>query len=514
MNAFYICCITDPFLEVAKELKEKCQIEPVYWVGDIQSIRGNDETEIKTIFPNIIYQDFYNAWKGIFSDSVEKHAENKYVDLDFLTQFSSEQMQAISMMDRLDYDRHSFPYMERQRFFLQLVKKWLACVDLYKPEVVISAVNPHRVFDYVLYLVCKYKNIRYISFQWSINAGRIYPVEDFANPNVLSRLIDDDYKLDLTRKVDISELPEDIQSNYKKMLEDYTSAKPSYMKEHDINDKQSKKFIFLIRRFLKGHNLFGKNGLINSGHKDTYYKNAKYGMEDTKFSMWEWFVKRRETLHYDAVMASHYNSLTSQLSFETPYIVFFLHYQPEETTSPNGGIFANQFLCIETLLKNTPNNVMIYVKEHPNQFMSHMQGHTKRIKEFYDDMVRNPRVKLVPFEIDSFTLMKNALAISTVTGTVGWEAAVREKPVIIFGFIWYERMKGVLRITDDASASQIYDFIKGYKYDKNAILSYLYTFSRHSILAYHYRGLKETTGYSRDMSVNNIYKSILNILKS
>lgn len=514
MNAFYICCITDPFLEVAKKLKDDCQIEPVYWIGDVQSIHGNDESEIKKVFPNIVYQKFYSAWKGIFSENIEKHAEEMYVDLDFLTRFSSEQIQAISMMDRLDYDRHSFPFMERQRFFISLVKKWLACIDIYHPDVVIGAISPHRVFDYVLYLVCKYKNIKYITFQWSVDIGRIYPVDDFANPNVMSKLLDEDYKSDLLKTIDILELPEDIQLSYKKMSGDYTSARPSYMKKHDINDVQSKKMSFLIRRFLKGHKLFGKNGLIRSGHHNTYYKNANYCMEDSKFSMWEWYLKRKETFKYDAFLSAHYNSLASQPSFDTSYIVFFLHYQPEATTSPNGGIFANQFLCIETLLKNTPDNVMIYVKEHPNQFMSHLQGHTKRIKEFYDDLVRNPRVRFVPMELDSFTLMKNALAVSTVTGTVGWEAAVKKKPVIIFGLVWYERMKGVLRITDEVSAGQIYDFIKGYKYDENAILSYLYTFSRHSILAYHYRGRKESTGYSEEMSVNNICQSLIKILNS
>ena len=512
MKAFYICCIVDPFLEVAMNLNDKYHIEPVYWIGDTQSIRSNNEAEIKEVFPNIIYQEFYNAWKGIFLEEIESYANKMFIDLEFLTKFSSEQLQAISMMDRLDYDRHSFPFMERERFYLVLVKKWLACIELYKPDFVISAVNPHRVFDYVLYLVCRYKGIPYVSFQYTMNAGRIFPVEYFTNQSVLAQLLDEDYKSNINKEIRFSELPEDIQLNYEKMSKEYALARPTYMKQHDIADDKSKKMLFLIRRQLRGHKLFGDNGLIRNGHKDTYYKNARYSIEESTFSIRVWYLKRKQTLKYDAFLAKYYNSLVSDLSFDIPYIVFFLHYQPEATTSPLGGIFANQYLCIETLLKNTPDNVMIYIKEHPNQFMSHMQGHTKRIREFYDDLASNPRVKLVPFEIDSFTLMTNALAVSTVTGTVGWEAAVRKKPVIIFGLVWYERMKGVLRVTDDASAKKIYSFIMEYKHDENAIFSYLYTVSKHTILAYHYKGYKEKTGYSHEMSVKNIYHSLVEVL--
>ena len=114
--------------------------------------------------------------------------------------------------------------------------------------------------------------------------------------------------------------------------------------------------------------------------------------------------------------------------------------------------------------------------------------------------------------IDSFTLMTNAIAVSTVTGTVGWEAAVRKKPVVIFGLVWYERMKGVLRVIDDQTASGIYEFIMNYKYNEQNILSYLYTFSQHSILAYHYKGYNKKVSYSKEMSANNIKESIVSLL--
>lgn len=516
MNAIYSCCIADPFLDVARKLEMNLGVIPVYWIGDIQStsVSSKDEEDIKTVYPDIIFQKYFDAWKGVFPTQIEKKALSTYVDIDFLRMFSSQELQAISMMDRQDYDRHSFIFMERERYYYNLVKKWLACFDLYKPDVVISAVNPHRVFDYVLYLVCRYKKIKFISFQFSMEAGRVFPIVNFSDPGALSKILDEDYQSILNQKIDISQLPEDIRRNYEKLSSDYRIARPTYMAVHDIDDVKNKNMLFLFRRFMKSHKSLGIFNIFKEGQTLTIYKNVNCSLEQSRFSIYEWYKMRRRTFEYNNFLFNYYCSHTSDIDLNVSYIVFFLHYQPEETTSPNGDIFANQSLCIETLLKNTPEKVMIYVKEHPNQFMSHMQGFTKRIKEFYDDLLLNPRVKLVPFDIESFSLISNALAVSTVTGTVGWEAAVRKKPVIIFGFIWYERMKGVLRVFDDISASKIYDFISNYEYNESAILSYLYIFSKHSILAYHYQSYKEITGYTHTDSVDNIYKSLAMLIKN
>lgn len=516
MNVIYSCCVLDPFLSVAQKLEKEMNLRPVYWIGDIASVNADskDEDMLRKVYPSLPFQRYFDAWRGVFPENVENKASTSYIDIDFIKQFSSEELQALSMMDRLDYDRHSFTYMERERYYLSLIKKWQACIKLYKPDIVISAVNPHRVFDYVLYLVCKYKKIRFVSFQWSIEAGRIYPIDYFSDKDVLKRLLDNDYAIDLKKDSSEFVLPEDIKNNYDRMSADYRTAKPKYMAAHDVDDKNNQSLLYLSKRFMTSHKIFGKQSMFIVGQTQTIYKNSKRSLEHSRFSVWEWYKKRKETFKYNKYLHDYYCSHTTDVSLDVPFIVFFLHYQPEETTSPNGGVFANQYLCIETLLKNTPEDVFIYVKEHPNQFMSHMQGHTKRIKEFYDDLIKNPRVRLVPFEKDSFSLMTNALAVSTVTGTVGWEAAVRKKPVVIFGLIWYERMKGVLRVTDDTTASQIYDFIKNYKYDEHAIIAYLYTFSKHSIMAYHYKGYKESTGYTQEMSVENISQSLKSLLNN
>lgn len=223
---------------------------------------------------------------------------------------------------------------------------------------------------------------------------------------------------------------------------------------------------------------------------------------------------RRGKQKYNDSLRTLYSSLVSVPDKNHKYIFFPLHYQPEATTSPAGDVFVNQRYCIETLLKNTPDDCFIYVKEHPQQFMAHMLGQTSRIKEFYTDIIANKRVKLMPLELDSYSIMKDSLAVATVTGTVGWEALMNKKPVIVFGLIWYEKMAGVLRITDSASASDLYGFIKNYKYDEKKVLAYLMAFADNSIKAYHYQGRKEKVNIPEDECIRNISEIIYKLTRT
>lgn len=515
MNAIYSCCIADPFLDVARTLESKYGIVPVYWVGDIASSSYNDkpETIVKEAYPQIEYQGFVDAWHGKFSQEIMEESSKMYVDIDFLNSFSPEELQALSMMDRLDYDRKSFNYMERESYFLNLVKRWLYVINKYNPEIVISAVNPHRVFDYVLYILCRYKGIKFITFQYSMfQSGRIFPLLYSLEPDAMEKFIRDDYEKNLNNTYSYADLPDDFKGELSRINATYDNAKPFYMNTHNINDAKNKRMLFLFKRFWGSHHIFGEHGILAEGQTMTTYKNSKYAIEETRFSLWDWYNKRKEALKYDKELRAYYNKIASDISFDKKYIIFFMHYQPEATTSPCGGIFANQFLCIETLLKHTPDDVYIYVKEHPNQYMSHREGHMKRIKRFYDDLLKNPRVRFVPFEIDSFSLIKYSLAVSTVTGTVGWESVLRKKPVIIFGLIWYECMRGVLRVKDEESAAKIYEFINNYEYNEQALYAYLCTFSQHTVHAYHYSTYKELTGISHDDSVKSIVESLSSLL--
>jgi hypothetical protein len=107
------------------------------------------------------------------------------------------------MMDRMDPDRHSFSFTERQRHFRNFIKYWSECIEQFKPDLVISATVPHRVYDYVLYLLCKHKNIEFISFSRVISLKHILPIVDI---NTIGNLFDKEYNDNFDVKISISDL--------------------------------------------------------------------------------------------------------------------------------------------------------------------------------------------------------------------------------------------------------------------------------------------------------------------
>ena len=494
----------DPFIKVAQKLQEENGLEPVYWIGFNYD---HSEELVPKAFPGICYQSYTHAWRGIFDEAIQKKAAECYIDVDLLNSLARYELQALKMMDRLDYDRYSFNYMERERHYYNLIKSWLAVFELYKPEMVISSTNPHRVYDYVLCLLCKERNIPFITLQFSMTTewtwinDNIYTVGDKFEASYQKYLAIDDLSFD--------DLPIEIKAEVDRVLKDYSAAIPYYMVEIKKDSKKQSTLFSQARLYLKKYDLFGKKGLLTTGKVPSLMRKRRgYSLEEGNLTLTNSISEKRQKYAYLDSLSKYYSSLTSMPQKEEKYILCALHYQPEETTSPSGDVFVNQVLCVETLLKNTPDDVFVYIKEHPSQLVKNMMGHVSRIKEFYSDLVKNPRVRLIPIDYNTYSLIDGSIAVSTVSGTIGWEAAMRRKPVIMFGLFWYEKMPGVLRITDSASASKMFDFIENYQYDEKKVLAYLMAFSDNAFKCYQYDGMKERMDLSEEECVNNIVNAI------
>lgn len=505
MNVLYNTSIADPFVKVAQKLQNENNYNPVYWIGFNYD---HSEELVPQAFPNCVYQSYRDAWRGIFNKEVENKASQSYLDIDFLNEFSRYELQAIKMMDRMDFDRYSFNYMERVRHFHRLIKSWLAVIELYKPELVVSAVNPHRIYDYVLYLLCQKKDIPFVIFQYSICVGWTW-----SNMNVYS--VGDKFEKDYQRYLNQGgltkdDLPADIKNKYEIVTKDYSVAVPYYVKMNQDQSRQQSNLLKLFLLYLKKYKWFGKGGVLSKGILPSLMRKSRnHSLEEGNKGIFDSIYQKTKQVRDCGKMRRFYSSLTEVPDLNKNYILLPLHYQPEATSSPAGDMFVDQTLCVETLLKNTPEDYMIYVKEHKPQFMPQLLGMTNRIKEFYTDMLKNERVKLLPLDMDTYTLMNNSKAVATVAGTVGWEAVMHKIPVIIFGFVWYEKMPGVLRITDSASASKIMDFIRSYSFNEQYVLAYLKAFVDNSFLAYKYKGEKERTDIDEDTCVNNLVNEIL-----
>jgi hypothetical protein len=78
---------------------------------------------------------------------------------------------------------------------------------------------------------------------------------------------------------------------------------------------------------------------------------------------------------------------------------------------------------------------------------------------------------------------RQEVALATITGTAGWEALFRKKPVLLFGNIFYELAPGVFKISsNDECLHAINDIIDNrFSYDERLLKLFLLALESTSI---------------------------------
>jgi hypothetical protein len=120
-------------------------------------------------------------------------------------------------------------------------------------------------------------------------------------------------------------------------------------------------------------------------------------------------------------------SFGEKLHESQKYIYFPLHINPEYSTLTQGGMLQDQLVIIELLAKSIPFDWIVYVKEHPATVIYRL-----RPRDFYKKIESIPNVRMAPTYSNMHKVISNAEMVATITGTSGWEAVLRGRPVIAF----------------------------------------------------------------------------------
>lgn len=145
---------------------------------------------------------------------------------------------------------------------------------------------------------------------------------------------------------------------------------------------------------------------------------------------------RTDQMDYFEALAAHEDDA---VDLSRPFVYYAMHFQPEMTTAAMGERYNDQLLAVERVAEMAGPDVLVYVKENPKQ------SGKMRSPMFYHRMRRIPNVRIMPSHTSTHALTDNALAVATISGSVGWEAICRGKPVLVFGNTWYQDLPGVLR---------------------------------------------------------------------
>jgi len=135
------------------------------------------------------------------------------------------------------------------------------------------------------------------------------------------------------------------------------------------------------------------------------------------------------------------------------YFLFYLHYEPDLSTYIWANNYLDQLYLLSIISRNLPFGTKIIVKEHPLSKLL-------RPREFYKKLNKIPNIYLVDASVDSLFLISNSIGVISITGSVGYEAWLLGKPVIVFGDVFYDGFNGVIKCRDfDQILSVLGNFI-------------------------------------------------------
>jgi len=429
-------------------------------------------SQVHKKFPKARFYPALDAVRGAeASDFVDVYPA--VLDQPFLREFSNVQVDTLKMMDRMNA-LDTFDFAGRERLYYRQLAFWKAVVEKERPDLVVFSTVPHMIFDHIIYELCQSIGIRTVMFESTPMRGLVFLMETFdgkSQAEILYRkMLETEIPTSVPLKPETQDYLNALRGAYdqvpKYMRRGYKEELPYKKRSLTLSSAVKKMFDFQNypryiekqRRIIRSKLRVPSNYLVQRGKKP----------EQSEMSFWEYSHFRRRSRRYMQKLESRYAHLARPIDLDKPFIYIGLSFQPERTSSPMAGVYVNQHLIVELISQSVPDGWMVYVKEHPMQFTPsvYFRAQCGRSPEYYDDLAAIPNVRLVPMPMTSFDLIDRAQAIATVTGSVGWEAINRGKPVLLFGHPWYRGCEGTFKIDSYQDCLNVIDQIQSdYKID-------------------------------------------------
>jgi hypothetical protein len=372
----------------------------------------------------------------------------------------------------------NFSFNERRQFYYDLLKFWNTVIGNIKPDLFVAYTWPHVHSDYPLYLLCKYH------YKIPVLILDAVPYLD-GNSRMVSHSMEDSSSM--FKSAYLSDKKVELSPAVEAYLAVQRSNKPEtqkhiiyyYQRLDEMEKKQWLERWMLLKLFLRG-SLFKETNLA--------FKKNTMPLESSKSQMnhLDYYLFKRTLARKTRNLKKLYDDLSRPTDATDKYIYFAAPYQPEVTSNLWAGVYENLFLIMDIVSAAIPEDWVIYYKEHPNSFKVMDKGALARNKYFYRKVNAYPKVKIVPIETSTFSLLDASQAVCTVGGTVAWEAIVRGKPALSFGKMWYQSCKSIFTIeTLEDAVNAVNKIIEGFtpeEEDVNRFAQAIYDVSEQDLI--------------------------------
>lgn len=231
--------------------------------------------------------------------------------------------------------------------------------------------------------------------------------------------LSDEFQYGVYREEEITNL------NWQKELTPIVAKKPRRVNQVDkevLRQKSSREKILRIRRFFSQKNI--QEDMPSVVHNR--YKRAVLAINE-----------ETNKLSYNLVKRASIVDLTDK-----KFVLYTLHMQPEASVDVVGAYYDDQLQNIKNIWRILPSDYFIAVKEHTNAIGNRSYTFFQKVKELRNAII-------VDENIDSHQLIDRSQAIFTVSGTIAYEAALKNKPAFTFADIFFNRLKNCLKIGVD-----------------------------------------------------------------
>ncbi len=401
------------------------------------------------------------------------------------------ELTAIRMLVR-NYDRDIYTMDEGMRYYLRHLRFWNHMLLTHEVNYVFFNNTPHHTHDYVIYALAQVYGIRTNVCISTNFENRYFLAETLEDAwERTARLYENKY-----RRMPEVTLPKDIAQYYDTIChgskeENEKLVLQGVSRKQEIEDKRRlfrgemacKKMVKKNLSRLKWQVLRAENHRMRAEGKEAIRREYRYYQRGR--------MKLREMVNTD-----YYNRIAGAPQPGEAYIIYFLHYQPEATSLPQGGVFVDQELAVAVLARSAKElGYKLYVKEHFVQ--------PYRNKTFYDDLLNIENVKLIQTGYDSKELVKGSLCGATGNGTVVLESVIRGTPMLIFGESGFQGCPGVYRVGSVQDCKAAIESIRRKKEEgisQRDIRAYLAAFGENSLFSYVYNheGLKKDSPWFQE----------------
>ena len=438
-RVFYFEVASLFWLDVAQTMKRDVGWHPVYWsTSDPQNRRV-----VERAFPGVIHHSRWSATRNVWPSALAAAPEVPLTG-DLLRELASLESACLRMMDRMDADGKSFLYADRVRHYHRLLRKWQGVLYVLRPDVIVFQEVPGLVSDLTLYSLARRRGVQTVMFDRTWTPLSIYPMAMFERGS--ERLEERYAELLKMDEADPPPLPAQAEAHLQAMAGPHAEVRATVdhlffvPEESRLRTRLRTARRLLHRVASEPLNLFaGRPGAITKvpGRplEHAQPNSFRLRLQDARGDV----VKRR--------LRRLYEEATRSPDLSRPYVYVPLHYQPEVTTSPLGGVFVDLEHMIRIISAAVPSGWSVLIREHPWTFKPGTEAHKSRSERFYEEIMGLPNVEFTSMELAPLDLIDGARAVATVSGTTGWEAVTRGIPALVFGYAWYRGCEGVHHVS-------------------------------------------------------------------